>query len=201
MAGSELRMSKSIGDALFTKTQRKILALLFVHSDDTFYLNEIVRRAGMGKGTIARELENLRAAGIITAVKVGNQNRYRANADCPVYDELKSLVRKTFGLAEEIAGALDEFSSRISCAFIYGSLAKGEEKPGSDLDLMIIGENIAYTDVMNALLESETNLGRTINPTVYAAAEFNSKRKQEDSFLSRVLAQPLIPVMGSLDDL
>ncbi|CAN0468182.1 unnamed protein product, partial [Discosporangium mesarthrocarpum] len=190
---------KSIGDALFTKTQRKILALLFSRSDASLYKNEIIRRAGMGRGTIARELDSLVAAGILSAEKMGNQTRFRANPACPVYKELQSLVRKTFGIAGEVAAALAPLDSQIQYAFVYGSVARGEEKAESDLDLMIVGRNIAYGDVMSALLETEKDLGRTINPTVYTPDEYNKKLAQKDSFLKRVLAQPILPVLGAAD--
>ncbi len=192
-------MTKSIGDALFTKTQRKILALLFSRSDASLYKNEIIRRAGMGRGTIARELDNLVAAGILSAEKMGNQTRFRANSACPVYKELQSLVRKTFGIAEEVAAALAPLDAKIQYAFVYGSVAKGEETAESDLDPMIVGRNIAYGDVMSALLKTEKALGRTINPTVYTSEEYNKKLAQKDSFLKRVLAQPILPVLGSAD--
>lgn len=192
-------MTKSIGDALFTKTQRKILALLFSRSDASLYKNEIIRRAGMGRGTIARELDSLVAAGILSAEKMGNQTRFRANPACPVYKELQSLVRKTFGIAGEVAAALAPLDSQIQYAFVYGSVARGEEKAESDLDLMIVGRNIAYGDVMSALLETEKDLGRTINPTVYTPEEYNKKLAQKDSFLKRVLVQPILPVLGSAD--
>lgn len=192
-------MTNSIGDALFTKTQRKILALLFSRSDASLYKNEIIRRAGMGRGTIARELDSLVAAGILSAEKMGNQTRFRANPACPVYKELQSLVRKTFGIAGEVAAALAPLDSQIQYAFVYGSVARGEEKAESDLDLMIVGRNIAYGDVMSALLETEKDLGRTINPTVYSPEDYSKKLAQKDSFLKRVLAQPILQVMGSAD--
>ena len=192
-------MTKSIGGALFTKTQRKILALLFSRSDASLYKNEIIRRAGMGRGTIARELDSFVAAGILSAEKMGNQTRFRANPACPVYKELQSLVRKTFGIAEEVAAALAPLDSKIQYAFVYGSVAKGEEKAESDLDLMIVGRNIAYGDVMSALLETEKDLGRTINPTVYTPEAYNKNLAQKDSFLKRVLAQPILPVLVAAD--
>lgn len=192
-------MAKSIGNALFTKTRRKILALLFIRNAASFYKNEIVRLANMGRGTIARELDSLLEAGILSAEKVGNQTRYRANPACPVYKELQSLVRKTFGIAEELASALTPLESGIQYAFVYGSVAKGEEQAGSDLDLMIVGRNIAYSDVVSALLATEQELGRTINPTLYSPEEYRKKLKQKDSFLQRVQSQSILPVMGSAD--
>ncbi|MFN3164520.1 MAG: nucleotidyltransferase domain-containing protein, partial [Pseudohongiellaceae bacterium] len=158
-----------------------------------------IRRAGMGRGTIARELDSLVAAGILSAEKMGNQTRFRANPACPVYKELQSLVRKTFGIAGEVAAALAPLDSKIQYAFVYGSVARGEEKAESDLDLMIVGRHIAYGDVMSALLETEKDLGRTINPTVYTPEAYNKKLAQKDLFLKRVLAQPILQVMGSAD--
>ncbi len=192
---------KSVGEALFTKSQRKILGLLYTDSDQTFYLNEIVRHAAMGKGAITRELDNLRDAGILKAVKSGNQLRYQANEACPVYSELKNLIRKTVGIADVLAAALSPLAGKIRFAAVYGSIAKGKEKPDSDLDLLIIAENLAYTDVMEALLAVDQQLGRTINPTLYSLSDYHQKLAKNSSFLDRVLRQELIPVIGTTDDI
>ncbi|RKZ85309.1 MAG: transcriptional regulator, partial [Candidatus Parabeggiatoa sp. nov. 3] len=97
----------TIGDALFTKTQQKIMGLLFQKPDTTFYLNEIVRLAGIGKGTIKRELEKMTAAGLLTVKPIGNQKHYQANSSAPVYNELIAITRKTFGIADVIRQTLE----------------------------------------------------------------------------------------------
>ena len=188
-----------MSDALFTKTQQKVLALLFGNLKETYYLNEIVRIANVGKGTIKRELESMQTAGLITVSRIGNQTHYQANRDSPIYEELCGIVRKTFGIAAELENALAPIASSVQFAFVYGSLAKGSETPQSDIDLMIIGNDISYTDVMELLISVENTLARPVNPTVYSAQQFKKKLAAKNSFLIRVMALEKIHIMGSED--
>jgi predicted nucleotidyltransferase len=189
-------ITTTIANSLFTKTQQKVLGLLFGRPDTTFYLNEIVRLADMGKGTIRRELERMTAAGLLTLTRIGNQNHYQANPESPIYNELVSISRKTFGIADVIRQALQPMASVIQFAFVYGSIAKGEESAKSDIDLMIIGDDIAYTDLMNLLIPIEKELQRPINPSVYTLADVKKKLEAKNSFLTRVMAQEKINVIG-----
>ena len=185
----------NIADSLFTKTQQKVLGLLFGNPDATFYSNEIVRLADMGKGTIRRELEKMTSAGLLTLKRIGNQNHYQANPESPIYNELVSISRKTFGIADVIRQALQPMVSSIQSAFVYGSIAKGEDTAKSDIDLMIIGEGIAYTDLMNLLIPLEKALQRPINPSIYTLADFKKKLDEKNSFLTRVMEQEKINVI------
>ena len=185
-----------IGDALFTKTQQKVLGLLFGKPDRSFYTNEIMRRAAMGRGTISRELGRLVGAGLLTAVKEGNQVHYQANIKSPVYNELVSIVRKTFGVADVIRQALQALAERMDLVFIYGSIAKGTDKKSSDIDLMIVGEELGYGEIVEALLPIEDMLQRKINPTIYEKGDFIAKLNENNSFVSRVMEQPKILIKG-----
>jgi predicted nucleotidyltransferase len=190
----------SIGDALFTKTQQKVLGLLFGKPDKSFYTNEIMRWAAMGRGTVSRELERLVGAGLLTATKEGNQNHYQANANSPVYSELVSIVKKTFGVADEIRARLKPLDENIELAFIYGSISKGTETAISDVDLMLVGKALNYSDVMDLLVPSEELLQRTINPTIYSKADFSKKLREGNSFITRVMEQPKILIKGVIND-
>jgi uncharacterized protein len=119
----------SIADALFTKAQQRVLALLYGKPDSSFFLNEIVRQANMGRGAIKRELDKLTLASLTTMTPQGNQNHYQANRGNPVFDELRGIVVKTFGIADVLKEALNALLSKAEpqLAFIYGSIAKGEE--------------------------------------------------------------------------
>lgn len=191
----------SLGDALFTKTQQKVLALLLGRPEQSFYLNEIVRHAGMGKGTINRELERMLAAGILIAKTQGNQSHYQANPACPIYAELKHIVQKTFGITETVKNALAPLWDNISCAFVYGSIAKGTEKAGSDIDLMIIAEKISYAEVMELLTSAEVELGRSIHPTLYTRKEWLKRLKEKNAFVTRVTKQDKRWIKGTEDDI
>jgi len=190
----------SIGDALFTKTQQRVLGLLFGKPEKSFYANEIMRRVNMGRGTVMRELHQLTEAGLLTLTCSGNQKHFQANVNSPVYNELLGIVRKTFGVADVIREALMPMDKYIELAFVYGSMAKGEAGEKSDIDLMLVGLNLTYADVMTLLVPLEASLQRPINPTIYSMEEFNVKRKQGNSFLTRVLEQPKWMIKGEIDD-
>lgn len=194
-------MTDSIAKALFSRTQQRVLGLLYGQPQTRFYTNEIMRRANMGRGTIRRELTRLVDAGILSTMRQGNQVYYQANPECPVYPELLGIVRKTFGVADIIREALRPLDEKIRLAFVYGSMAKGTDSHTSDIDLMIIGEALAYSDVMDRLLPLEKELMRPVNPTVYSLEEFRSKLAAGNGFLNRVMEQPRLWVKGSDDDI
>lgn len=191
----------SIADALFTKTQQRVLATLFGKPDQSFYLNEIVRLANIGKGTVKRELERMTAAGLLTIKRIGNQNHYQANPDCPIYSELLGITRKTFGIADVIKAALLPLDAQIDQAFIYGSVAKEQDTASSDIDLMVISDTLPYATLMTALIEAEPTVGRPINPTIYTAQQIRDKLHGNNAFITRVLAQPKLWIKGSDDDI
>lgn len=190
----------SIGDALFTKTQQRVLGLLYSTPDKSFYTNEIMRWADMGRGTVRRELERLVSAGILSVTPYGNQNHYQARQDNPVYQELLGIVRKTFGMVDVVRQALKPLNSRIELAFIYGSIAKGTDARMSDIDLMLVGEGLIYGDVMDVLMPIEESLQRSVNPTIYMPADFKSKLNRKNSFVVRVMKQPKLIIKGAIDD-
>ena len=190
-----------LGDALFTTTQKQVLGLLYAHPDKTFYTKEILRRTGMGVATIKRELDRMLAAGILRMNKIGNQHHYQANPGCPLYDELLSIVKKTFGIVDVLQHALLPLDLEIDFTFVYGSVAKGEETAESDIDLFIVSESLGYADVMNVLTKSEDELGRPVNPSIYTVAQVKDKLQQENAFVTRVMEQPKLWVKGSDDDI
>ncbi|MCB5197321.1 nucleotidyltransferase domain-containing protein [Deefgea salmonis] len=188
-------------DALFSKTQQRVLAVLFGQPQRSFYANEIIALAGGGSGAVQRELAKLADAGLIKSQRIGNQKHYQANADAPIYAELRSIVVKTFGLADVIRVALVDIWPQIELALVYGSVAKGNEHAASDIDLMVVGEQISHAQLLAALLPAQQTLGRPINPTLYTAAEFAQRVMEGRSFIRRVLEQPKIFVKGNEDDI
>lgn len=194
-----MNQTTTLADSLFTKSQQKVMGLLFRKPDSTFYLNQIVRLAGMGKGTIKRELEKMTQAGLLTVKRIGNQNHYQANPASPIYNELVSITRKTFGIADVIQLALQPLKDSIQFAFVYGSIAKGTDTAKSDIDLMIIGDELAYADIMKLLIPVEEDLQRPINPSIYSPQEFNQKLHKQNSFLTRVMQQQKINIIGNID--
>lgn len=186
----------SLSEALFTVTQQKVLGLLFGKPDRSFYANEIARWAQVGKGSLMRELDRLQRAGILTMTRLGNQTHYQANPDCPIYAELLGITRKTFGIAEPLIDALQPFAEQLIWSFVYGSIAKDQANASSDIDLMLIGEGLHYSEVMERLLPLEEHLGRTINPTLYTSEDWFAKLAAENSFVRRVAQQDKINLVG-----
>ncbi len=170
--------------------------MLYGRPERSFYLNELIRLADMGKGTIRRELDKLCLVGLVNKTRQGNQNHYQANAANPVYRELKGLIDKTCGVAGILAAALEQSLSEMVFAFVYGSVAKGKERASSDVDLMLVSDSLGYSDVMSLLLEAEQQLGRKINPTLYSSKEFDERITGRQSFLTRVLAQNTLWLHG-----
>ena len=190
-----------LGDALFTKTQRQVLALFFGNPDRSYYTKEVVRYAGVGIGSVQRELEKLGGAGLLTVTRIGNQKHYQANRLAPIFGELRGIVLKTFGLADVLRQALASFANRISVAFIYGSVAKATDTASSDIDVMIVAPDLSYSEVVAFFAEPEASLGRAINPTLYKPEDFARKLAEDNAFLSKVLNQPRIFLIGTDDDI
>ncbi|MDZ7804955.1 nucleotidyltransferase domain-containing protein [Thiohalophilus sp.] len=188
-----------LGDALFTNTQQALLGLFFSRPDRSFYFKEILRLTGMGVATIKRELDSMRAAGIVTLTRSGNQHHYQANPDCPIYAELAGIVRKTFGVAGVIRQALAPLEEGITRAFVFGSVASGRETAGSDVDLMIVGD-VRFAEVVKVLQPVQEALGREINPRIYTAHEWKRLQKDNDSFIREVLTKPQLDVIGGKDE-
>lgn len=187
-------------DALFTKTQQRVLGVLFGQPERSFYANEIIGLVASGSGTVQRELARLEAAALITVRKQGNQKHFQANRDAPIFDELRGIVLKTFGVVDVLRSAMQELLPAIELAFIYGSVAKGSERAGSDIDLMVIGAVPSNAALLEALAPASAQLGRAINPTLYTPDEFAQRISDGKSFIMRVLEQPKIFVKGSDDD-
>jgi len=193
--------SINIADALFTKTQQRVLGLLYGKPEQTFYTTEIMRSAKMGRGTISRELERLELSGLIKESKQGNQRHYQANPVNPVFDELVSIIRKTFGIADVIRAALMPVTEQIDWAFIYGSIAKGDATSTSDVDLMVASPTLAYTDIMALLPDAEQMIKRPINPSIYTAEQIKQKVQEDNVFISRVMQQNKIWIKGGENDI
>jgi predicted nucleotidyltransferase len=191
----------SLADALFSGTQQRVLAWLFGQPGRSFYATELIGLAGAGSGAVQRELARLAQSGLVTARAVGNQKHYQANPEAPIYAELCGIVQKTVGLAEPLREALAPLAARIRAAFVYGSIARREDTASSDIDLMLIGDDLAYPNLYAALEAVSHRLGRTVNPTIYTPSELARRVKRKEAFTTRVLAQPKLWLIGGEDAL
>lgn len=186
----------SIAESLFSGVQQRLLALFFGQPDRSFYNNELLRLTGTGKGALQRELERLQSAGVVTATRIGNQTHYQANRAAPIFDEIRGIVIKTFGLADVLRAALADLAERIELAFIFGSVAKGTDTAASDIDVMVVAEDLAYADLFERLGPAEATLGRKVNPTLYTPDEVARRQREDNHFITRVLEQPKIFLIG-----
>jgi len=194
------RKVRDIGASLFGKGRRNVLGLLFTRPGEPMYLREIIAAVGGGQGQVQRELENLHRAGLIRREKRANQVYYSPNPDAPIYDELKAIAFKTFGVADILRERLRPLANRIAVAFIYGSIARGEDTARSDVDVLIVGD-IKFSVAVLALKPAEERLRRSVNPNVYSKNELRSKLREKGSFLQRVIDEPKLFLIGGDHDL
>jgi DNA-binding transcriptional ArsR family regulator len=187
-------------DTLLPKTRQGILAATLMQPQKAWYASELARRMGVPSSSLQRELRDLTQAGILKTHRQGRMAYYQANADSPVFSDLRGLLLKTAGLVDVLADALKPLAAKLRAAFVYGSIANGSEQSDSDIDLMLIG-NAAPAELSLPLRRARELVGRVINPTVYSAVEFTKKRAAKDHFLTRVLDKPKLFVIGNKREL
>lgn len=186
----------SLADALFSATQQRILGLLFGQPERSFYANELIALTGSGSGAVQRELARLAASGLVVVSLIGRQKHYQANPDSPIFAELCGIASKTIGLAEPLRQALAPLAPRIRAAFVYGSVARRQDTARSDIDLMLVSDELSYPDVFGALEAASGRLGREVKPTIYSRQEWAERAARGDGFVKRVLAHPRIWLIG-----
>lgn len=192
--------SITLSDSLFGKTKQGVIGLLFTHPDESFYLRQIARSTGASAGAVQRELRQLSHAGLILREPSGHQVYFRANPASPIFGELKGLAVKTAGLGDVLRAALAPLADRIRAAFIFGSFATGRAVATSDVDLMVVGD-VEFGEVVDAIGPAEDRLNREVNPVVYSEKEFSGKVSAAHHFVSAVLKEPKVFLVGSQGEL
>ncbi|HMM53466.1 MAG TPA: transcriptional regulator [Candidatus Desulfobacillus sp.] len=190
----------SIASALFSDSQSRVLRWLFGQPERGYHLSELRRLTGLGSASLQRELNRLVDAGLLVSERVGNLRRFQANPGSPVFGELVALTRKTLGAEPLLREALQPLLPGLLGAWIFGSVAKRTDTAQSDVDVMLVGKDLPLSRVLELLLPVEAQLGRKINPTCYTPAEFARRRGEPDSFVNRVLSQPILPLIGELHE-
>lgn len=193
------RQSPPLVEVLFGAYRRKILSLMLLHADESFYVREIGRLTGVPPGSLHRELKLLSDAGLLQRTVAGNQVRYQVDRTCPINDELAGIFRKTAGLADVLRDALAPLAARIQLAFIFGSVAQGKEGATSDVDVLVVG-SVSFAAVVETVGAASERLRRSVNPVVMTKAAFSGKVASSDRFVSRVLHEPVIMLMGNLSE-
>ena len=202
MNQSPASTATSLADALFPRVRQRVLAVLFSTPDRSFYANEVIALAQSGTGAVQRELAGLSEAGLLTVSKQGNQKHYQANADAPVFAELRGLVLKTMGDKVDLGDRVGlPLAGQIEQAFVYGSVARQQDTARSDVDLMVVSPSLGYGELFGALEAATQTLGRTINPTLYTPQEIAKRIEQDNAFVTRVLQQPTVWLIGKQEQL
>lgn len=192
---------EGLGSVLFTNTQQRVLACLFGQPERSYFANELINLTGAGSGAVQRELKRLSESGLVTSEMRGNQRHFQANPQSPIFQELSQIVQKTFGLAHPIREALAPYREAIRCAFIFGSVAKKQDTATSDIDLFVVSDMLSNADLINQLLGTEVRLGRGINTTIYTEADVRQRLRDGNAFLTRILEQPKIWIIGNESDI
>lgn len=189
-----------LASQLLGSTRSAVLGALFLHPETALHVRELARVTGASPGSLHRELRALAELGLLERAEAGRQVYYRANRACPVFEELAGLLRKTSGLADVLREALAPMADRVAAAFVYGSVAAGSEGPRSDVDVMVLGQ-AGFAAVVAALAPKQDALRREINPTVMTPAEFAKRRKAGDGFVTTLLREPKIWLIGGEHEL
>jgi predicted nucleotidyltransferase len=188
--------SKGMIDALFSSTLQRVLGLLYAQPERRFFATELIGLIGAGSGAVQRELLKLTAAGLVTQEVVTKQKFYRANREAPIFNELRGIILKTVGLAEPVREALLRLSEHIDFALIFGSVAKRQDTASSDLDLLIVSDELSLQKLFEALSPVERKLGRAISPTLYKRDEFSERVRTKNPFVRKILEGDFIQLLG-----
>ena len=186
----------TLSSVLFTDYRSRVLGLLLLHPERTYYLREIARLTSTIPGTLKRELDKLMEVGLLTVKKVGNQNHYQANRECPIYEDLANVLRKTSGLADVLMSGLLPISEKIQSAFVFGSVASGNVNAKSDIDLMLIGD-LTYAEVVFLMHPLQEQLGREINPKIFTVKEWQKLMQDNGAFVHDVLSKTKLFIIGN----
>lgn len=185
---------------VFPTVRERVLSVVMLNPEERWHLRSLVRKIGMAHGSVQREVGRLTAADVLLRERDGNRVYYRANPSCPFYPELRGLILKTCGLVDVLKRALTRLAKEIEVAFVYGSVAKGEEKAASDIDVMVIGR-VKFGEVVRAIAVAQEELWREVNPSVYDAEEVRRRLGEDDPFIREVWESPKLYVIGGEDEL
>ena len=188
-----------MADALFTRSKQRVLGLLYGQPARDFGVAELISLAESGSGAVQRELQRLVGSGLVTFTIDRRNKLYRANQAAPIYEELRSIIEKTGGVATVIQGALAAIADRIRFGILYGSVAKETDTATSDIDILLVSDDLTLEEVFAALAPAEQRLGRRVSPTLYTSAEFRHGRRERTPFLTKVLAGKHVVLAGSED--
>ena len=188
-----------LGKLFGSRVRAQVIGWLFTHPDERYYVRQLASLLDEDSTNVSRELSKLEALGVVVGRREGRQKHYQANRNLPIFDELRSIAVKTVGLVEVLSNALARYGSKITLAFVYGSVAQGTHTAKSDVDLIIVGD-LDAVDLHRTIAEAETKLKRAVNYSLFSPEEFQTERDSADSFVSSVLSGSIIPIVGTVDE-
>ncbi len=186
----------SVASSIFSDSQSRVYQWLFGQPERSYHMSELRRLTGLGSASLQRELNRLAEAKLVNSERIGSLRCFQANPESPVFDELVALTRKTLGMVPLLRDALMPLTPNLLAAWIYGSVAKQTDTAQSDIDVMLVGRDLLLGDVLERLGPVEAQLGRKINPNIYTPQEFETRQGEPDSFVNRVLSQPVFALIG-----
>jgi len=187
-------------DALIPRTRQLVLAATLMHPARWWYLSDLAKHVSVTPSSLQREVAALVDSGVLRRKREGNRVYYQADTGNPFFPELQGLLIKTVGLVDVLRDALKRFAPGVVAAFVYGSFARGQERTGSDVDLMVVG-SIGLEDLAPALRRAEARLGREVTVTLYPPQELATKAHARNHFVREVLSKEKLFVLGSEDEL
>lgn len=190
----------SLMDLLFPAARQRVLAVLLLQPRSAFHLRELARLTDSHAGTLGREVDKLARTGLLLRSEQGNQVRYNANTGHPLFEDLAALFRKTHGVVPAVREALAPLDAQIRLALVFGSVARGTPSPGSDVDLLVLGD-VNFMTLAQAVFPLHAALGREVNTVLYAPEEFAQRVRTGDAFARDILAKPQLFVKGGADEL
>jgi predicted nucleotidyltransferase len=188
-------------DALFGSTRQRVLGLLLGQPERRFALKELIALARSGTGAVQREVDRLATSGIVTTTSIDGRKYVQANQASPVFSELRTLIAKTVGIPGQLRAALEKCADQIDLAVLFGSVAKGSDTSSSDIDVLIVSDELTQEAAFALLHEVEARVGRKVNPTIYTPDEFAKRRGNRSPFLEKVLSGKHVTLVGSEDAL
>lgn len=197
------KSEKTVGlsNALFSKVRQRVLATIFGHPERSFYTSEILRRASSGVGAVERELSRLQSCGLVIVERIGNQKHYRANPKAPIFEELRGLVEKTVGVTEPLKKCFEPYETAIQSAFVYGSVAKGSDTADSDVDVLVIGDDLNLSGLYSAAQQAELKLKRRVNPLFMSSGDWHRRASDDGSVVNKISQSPKLFFIGTEHDL
>jgi predicted nucleotidyltransferase len=197
--GTRKAKQPSVADALFSKTQQRVLGLFFGQPERAFAKQELIHLTGSGSGAVQRELERLLQTGLVSVSVAGFQKLYRANPAASIYAELRGIVDKTMGVASAVQRALTPLRDKLRLAVLFGSVAKETDTATSDVDVLVVSDDLHLEDLYTALQHVESKLDRRVSPTLYTTQEFKQKRRAQQPFITKVMSGKHVVLLGSED--